>query len=93
MTLIFVSFCSTINSRNIFECIYKNRLNLDYFISELQFEIYNYLNFVESYHMNLFTATTLTPREYVIKFAHIYLGLKKNMNDEKMKANMNEDNL
>lgn len=43
--------------------------------------------------MNLFTATTLTPREYIIKFTHVYLGLKKNMTDEKMKANMNEDNM
>ena len=43
--------------------------------------------------MNLFTASNLAPREYVIKYTHIYLGLKKNMNEEKIRANMNEDNM
>jgi hypothetical protein len=35
----------------------------------------------------------LTPREHILKVSHVYLGLKKNMTEDKMRANMNEDNL
>jgi len=43
--------------------------------------------------MILFQKQNLTPRETIVKNTHIYLGLKKNMNDDKLKANMNEDNM
>ena len=43
--------------------------------------------------MLLFQKQNLAPRETIIKNTHVYLGLKKNMNDDKMRANMNEDNM
>jgi len=43
--------------------------------------------------MILFQKQNLTPRETILKNTHVYLGLKKNMTEEKMKTNMHEDNL